>query len=39
MLDALNADGFEGISDCQRGECGVAPKMSLPSAVWSKQLI
>ena len=23
MLDALNAAGFEVISDCQRGECGV----------------
>ena len=23
MLDALNGAGFEVISDCQRGECGV----------------
>ena len=23
MLDALNAAGFEVISDCKRGECGV----------------
>jgi hypothetical protein len=41
MLDALNAAGFEGISDCQRGECGVCAEdvVAVGSVVKTARLI
>ena len=41
MLDALNAAGFEVISDCQRGECGVCAEdvVAVGSVVKTARLI
>jgi hypothetical protein len=39
MLGTLNAAGFEISRTASAANAAFAPKMSLPSAAWSKQLM